>query len=400
MLSPLYLHAPALGDLTPALTLGQGYPEHIEIVSGGQAKKVPCAYFWKDVIAVGKYVHPATKQELSVDAKRIDGWVEKFNRMRAAGVEFPTPADHSSGAKDNLGFVLDAKRNGDRLSLLHQAIGEDAAMIAVRNRASLCIEPEYHDEKGNKWEDVFTHSAYTPNPVITGMGSFVPFAASRGPQTETPIYYLSAEERNPMNLDFKALREALGAAADIPDEKLPDLAATRITTLGTDGKAALARATAAEKERDTLKDQNIELSRKVEGGKPDKPRASELMWLGRTLVAARKEAVESGAVTPAIADKAEQRYMSKPIELGKLTLSRAVEDDDHRIVNDGARLLDFYETVKGNVPAPKPGENTLLNRQTPGGDGDDEKAEAAAKAGREQAERYESQQRMSRGIAK
>src|SRR6266516_159189 len=123
-MTPFYLHAQTLGDLSPALTLGQGYPTHKEIIVGGEKRQVPCAYFWKDAIAVGEYVHPATKQKLSVDEKRIDGWVEKFNRMRAAGVEFPTPTDHSAGAKDNLGFVLDAKRNGDRLALLHQAIGE------------------------------------------------------------------------------------------------------------------------------------------------------------------------------------------------------------------------------------------------------------------------------------
>jgi hypothetical protein len=86
---------------------------------------------------------------------------------------------------------------------------------------SLCIEPDYVDEKGRKWGDVFTHSAFTPVPVVSGMGSFVPFAASRDRQTETPIFYLSADERNP-DMDFKQLREALGATADVPDDQAFD----------------------------------------------------------------------------------------------------------------------------------------------------------------------------------
>jgi hypothetical protein len=253
---PYYLSTSATADLKPAVTLGQGHPTHLKLKVGEEEKDVPVAYFWKDSIQTGNYVHPATKQTLSVDAKRIDGWVDKFHKMRAAGIEIPTPVDHSHRAEDNLGFVVDARRDGDRLCLLHQVIGEDAAMTALRNRSSLCIEPDYVDEKGNKWGDAFTHSAFTPVPVVSGMGSFVPFAASRDQQTETPIFYLSADSGVP-EMDYKTLREALGVAADVPDDKLLD----KVKELRTTHATALSRATEAENKAKELGDKVVTLSR-------------------------------------------------------------------------------------------------------------------------------------------
>lgn len=351
MNNPTYLHAPKLaGELKPALTLGQGYPTSIKVTVGGAEKDVPVAYFWKDAIATGDYVHPATKQHLSIDAKRIDSLVEKFHAMRKAGIEIPAPKDHSARAEDNLGFVVDAKRDGDRLSLLHQVVGEDAALCALRNRCSLCIDPDFVDEKGRRWGDAFIHSAFTPTPVITGMGSFVPFAASRGPAAETPIYYLSAEERNP-DMDFKALREALGAPADVPDDKLLE----KVKELRTTATTNLSRAETAEAKVEELDTKVIHLSRAPTPPDPEVLRDRMELSAGRIDLA-----VEKGDMPPFIATKVKAMLGDKA-KPNAFMLSRQADLGDRPV----DFVLNLFDGAKLN---PKPGSETpiQLGRDVPG----------------------------------
>lgn len=138
----------------------------------------PVAYFWADGIRAGRYVHPAGKFELHVDGARLDTWVRNFGRMKKAGVDVPVPVDHSPRARDNLGYVVDVRRDGDTLRLLHQFIGDDAIRLAARNKVSLGIDPEFRDGRGVMIGDCIVHSSLTPTPVVPGQEGFTPL--SRG----------------------------------------------------------------------------------------------------------------------------------------------------------------------------------------------------------------------------
>jgi len=372
-----YLSTSAHADLKPAVTLGQGYPTHLKVKVGTQEREVPVAYFWKDSIQAGQYVHPGTKQKLSVDEKRIDGWVDKFHQMRAAGIEIPTPTDHSAKAEDNLGFVVDAKRNGSRLSLLHQVIGEDAAMTALRNRCSLCIEPDYVDEKGRKWGDAFTHSAFTPVPVVSGMGSFVPFAASRDQQTETPIFYLSADSGGP-EMDYKILREALGVAADVPDDKLID----QVKVLKATAATNLSRAETAEGKVKDLDAKVINLSRA-----PAQPDPEILRDRNESKREKIEIAMSRGDLPKLVADKLLAALPAdKP---SAFMLSRA---DELQATPVDYILSLFKDSQLGVATGSQTGvqSGVLLSRQVPGAGGNDE-AEKLAAAGKAQGEAYRDQ---------
>lgn len=169
-------------------------PTHRTVKVGGRRTRQPVAYFWKDVIGAGSFIHPVTGQRFRVTPGRIDAWVRRYQRMRRAGIEVPTPVDHSDRAEDNRGFVVGARRVGDRLQLLHQVVGHDGVKLAMRNRCSVYIDPNFVDERGREWGEVIAHSAYTPKPVISGQGEFVPFAASRaagaGRSRKVPVFYL------------------------------------------------------------------------------------------------------------------------------------------------------------------------------------------------------------------
>lgn len=207
---PLYLSA-ASDHATVTLSPREGRPTKIKAKIGDEDRELPVTYLEKDVIEVGDYVHPITKQRFNVNEQRIEHWAKTVRDMNAAGLEIPTPIDHVEtqlarskhdepyvSAADNLGFVVDARRVGNKLRLTHQLIGEDALIKAMRNRASIYVLPEFIDEKGRKWADCIMHSAYTPQPVVSGMGGFMPIAASYGGGTtkSAPVFAVARETTN------------------------------------------------------------------------------------------------------------------------------------------------------------------------------------------------------------
>jgi hypothetical protein len=176
-----YLHAAS--PLAPAA------PEKLPKELNGH----PVAYFWADGIRTGRYIHPAGKFELHVDAQRLDTWTENFHRMRAAGLDVPVPVDHSQSARDNLGYVVDVKREGDTLKLLHQLIGDDAIKLAARNKVSLGIDPQFADGHGTLFGDCVVHSSLTPIPVVPNQSGFLPMSAHPGDHAAPIIFHLAAD---------------------------------------------------------------------------------------------------------------------------------------------------------------------------------------------------------------
>lgn len=195
-----------LGPFSHSVTLGQGWPTHQTLKVGSESKSYPITYLDKDVIEEGEYVHPKTGQKVHASRQQLKDWKRKFDEMHRTGaIEATIPVDHKIGAKDNLGFVKQAKlvevpnQQGEkklRLRLTHALIGEDAPLIAMRNRASIGIDPDYTDGKGKNWGSVIIHSAITPEPVVSGMGGFAPTTTmlSRGQQVEITTFLLSAQE--------------------------------------------------------------------------------------------------------------------------------------------------------------------------------------------------------------
>lgn len=204
--APLVYYLHAAGALSPSAE--EAYPKEVN----GQ----PAAYSWADAIRVGRYVHPAGHFELSVDESRLDAWAANFRRMRDAGVDVPVPVDHSTSARDNLGFVIDAKRDGDRLCLLHQFIGDDAIALAARNKVSLAIDPQFHDGHGTPYGDCIVHSSLTPIPVVPGQAGFVPMSRDGGTTLPAMVFTLAPTPRaTDPTADLRRRAESLAKAGHI-----------------------------------------------------------------------------------------------------------------------------------------------------------------------------------------
>jgi hypothetical protein len=372
---PLYLHAQSLGDFLPTLTLGRGWPTEIKLKVGNEEKTFPITYLDKDLIEEGQYVHPKTGRKVDAPRTQLRDYVDKFHRMQGEGIEVPIPCDHKAGSRDNLGFVKDARLvdvNGKaRLRLTHALIGEDAALLATRNRASLGIDPNYIDGKGKKWGAAIVHSAITPDPVVYGMGSFTPALLSRGQhEGDVPVLFLSAdtpsERSTAMSPELRKKFLALtGAAEDTTDDVLLSRVAEEaeaqkadIVTLGEQLQLSRTAVESANTERDAAKAEVVTLSRDSGGIDP------ELIAERSLRVSEKFDTLVGNGYTPAAVAKLKTVVLGRDEAPNLIALSRSAGQ------SKGCFADAIFDVLAECKPAPAPGERTgiqTLHRAADGG---------------------------------
>lgn len=167
------------GDAEPLLMLGSALPK--------TRNSLPCHYYWRPAIQDGNwskdYRDTDGKQKsftVKVTPEQRKDWADKFEMMKAAGDEVPIVKDHREGdAEATLGYVVGVKNDGPWYHELHQYLGDDAKEIALRNKISVGIDPEYKDSRKRWYGSTIVHSAITSRPVVPGQGSAVRIAASK-----------------------------------------------------------------------------------------------------------------------------------------------------------------------------------------------------------------------------
>ncbi len=208
-------------EFKPALTLGQGLPPEVM----GQ----PAAYFWKEALVPGNYQDRAGTK-FTIDAKRVDNLIANFNKAKANGFTPRVPDGHTSSAKTNMGFILEARKNSrGGLELLHQMVGDDAIKAVARNKTSICTVANAIDEHGNEYDELIDHNAIVPDPQLNNLRDFVPALAASRAATESAIVLTPAAdtERSP-EMDLIKLREAIGAAKEVTDEQVISQAVAKL----------------------------------------------------------------------------------------------------------------------------------------------------------------------------
>lgn len=344
-----YLHSPA--DLKAAVIMGQGRVSEIN----GQ----PVKYFWADGIRTGDYTHPTKGFSLSVDRKRMDGWVENFRRMQANSVDVHACADHSEKARDSLGYVVDMKRDGDTLKVLHQLIGEDAIRMASRNKISLGIHPKFKDGRGVSYGDSIIHSALTPVPVVPSRDGLI--AASRGQQDKEPVILtLAASRSTAMPFSATQLDEIrkLPGAGEISEDGAAEWLLSYAAQAG-------ANCVTLSAERDTLQSQIVTLSRDDDAPAVDPEIIADRAELYRGKI---ELSVARGEMPATIAKKL--MPMVRKESPSVVMLSR--NDEGHRPLD---LILDLFTGEKLNPVGPQKTGIQTLSRMTPSDAPDELKVE-------------------------
>lgn len=375
-----------------------GMPTERRVKLGTEEKVFPVAYLDKDVIDDGWHYDPKTETRFLVTEHRMNQWIGKFNAMLAAGEEIPAPVDHSMKATDNVGFIVAAKRVGDRLRLTYQVIGEDGVKLALRNRASIFVHPQVIDGKGRNWGEAIVHSAFTPYPVVGGMGEFKPIAASRGPANEVPLILARVEGQSSMTLTPE-LKKKLQAQAVGAGKAVDEIAAMSDDDLvswylsdslkGDGGGEVAAEPGAAAGDRaamSAIQTQNADLQKKVVQLSRFAPTSSEDAMLDRVGTIGEKIDLlaEKGKIKPAQVERLKKLLKSADGKPNALLLSRIGANADP-LINDLLAILGENEAgvVTGGQTGDQSADEIVASRvedKAKGGDGKDKPMSDARKA--------------------
>jgi hypothetical protein len=370
----------------------------------------PVHYFRKEIARAGHYTYRGDRTEFDITPRRIDAWVENFKARDKNGVKTFCPGEHrtSFNAADNHGFVIDLAREGDSAVATLQLVGDKAAEIAAKNDVSIYITDGSVDAYGNKYGEALEHLALVPNPNQPHLGPFIKIAASAdAPARDVPVYELSAttpapsRKENTMTPELaKQFREKLGIAADVPDDKLPDLAAQKALSLSADSATLAKERDTLKTERDALKTEKETADKQVlalSAFAPIKLDKANLDAHQENVTAKRQIAINSGAITPAEA----KLFDDLLGESGQPTLSLSACPGGGRL---GMRLWDAVAQLGNNgvrvgnqIPAGAAvaTPNPLLRLST---DGREEAEEAMIERARKEGEAYRDQQLKARGL--
>ena len=221
--------------------------------------------FRKELLRVGSWVHPVTRRRVDVDLGRLRRLAENTNRFIRAGNPVPFPDGHTLDARRNLGELEALEVDGESLygTIVvrdRDVIEGDKVGTTIRH-VSVCVERDVVEPStGDVLDEVVTHVAATPVPVVGGQANFV--RLSRDGEEVTVTAFVADEEDEGM----LALSRALGLDEAADEAVLLE----RVLKLKDKAQKAEAEAEAAREKAEVLArkvealEKNIEERRKAD----------------------------------------------------------------------------------------------------------------------------------------
>jgi hypothetical protein len=313
--------------------------------------QVPTQRFKKDVIYIGEFVKVNDGLKFTVTPRALANWVLQFQRMKANGVKVALPDTHENvgNTKHNMGWVDDVWIEKDVLWMSCTIIGKDALEAARKADVSVHSPKTLVDGKGNVYDRPIDHIAFCTDPVVPGLGDFVPLAASlairlQGESNMDPILDLWQTIGSAMGLDKAAMTdvataskmvlEALdGLLAKVNEGATADPTATGTATVPASGAPAGAPAGTVRKEtviRDMAASQG-----------DDKPNPMVVKTLAENRELKISGLVNAGKISPATAEKLGARFIGKDKAAVALALSQG---------SDGSDFDAMIEALEANTP--------------------------------------------------
>lgn len=146
----------------------------------------------KDVLRVGRWIHPDTGQEIDITRDLLAAIAANTNAFLSAGHEVFFPNGHTSDVKKNLGQWSRFEIEDDVLFAVADVADDEAAeaMGKTITRVSPHIKFKgLRTSSGKKLGPLIMHVAATPAPVIPGQGNFMLLSLKTKETTMPPKTY-------------------------------------------------------------------------------------------------------------------------------------------------------------------------------------------------------------------
>ncbi len=193
-------------------------------VAGAPRKK-----YKKDVLRVGRYIHPVHGWTMDVTPERLDQFAAAFDRMSSAGIRVEMTKDHSKSADSVIGYVVGLSREGDTLYADVEVRGQsNIEMAETVDTVSIEVPGgHYIGSDGTDYGEAITAVSLVQHPVVEGQEAFVEIAASHDGGIDNDIYIRTVDSVNisqETNMTaeelIQGIREKLGAGDDLTEENL------------------------------------------------------------------------------------------------------------------------------------------------------------------------------------
>ena len=315
---------------------------------------VPQRKYLKRIIRLGEYLNGTDGQPFTVTMGALTNWVLQFSEMRRNGVKVGIPDGHKNEgiAGKNLGWVDRLWIDGQTLWMACTIIGEDAMRTVARADVSIGSPPQKVDGKGNTYVRPITHVAACTDPVVPGLGVFIPLAAS-----------LRLQQGDISMLDkLKKIAAALGLdPATIVDETagleiVLDAMMAWIEKQAETGESPAAPATQAS-DHDPAGGGGVSketVTREFTASMGDKPEPPNPL-LVKSIAEARGLKIDalvlSRHLKPAAAAKWKEMFIGKDDQAVSLALSSGSDGSDFDLMIEATKLNDpFIETGEKSGP--------------------------------------------------
>ncbi len=301
--------------MTDILLSGATGVNWVSLAAATTFKDIPRQKFRKEVVKIGKYVKDAEGKEFEIGIDALENWVAQFQRMRKGGEMVRICSTHAGASDPDLqrGVVEDLFIDGDSLVMTCELIGKDGIEAAARNDVSIYSSPEFVGGNGSRYIRPITHIALCPDPVVTGLGEFVPLAAS-----------LNANNKaKGVSMNWTKVQKAFDVKEELTDANAEEVLLSFAKSAGettkrlTDAQALLDKAKNLSEETKKKDKGDTKLSREVD------PVTVKLLADNRKL---KLDALVLGAkITPAVRDDLKAVWTDK--EAIAAELSRSSDDD-------------------------------------------------------------------------